>query len=293
MNHHGFCLGNDGYYFTSGKIPYGNGQEYKKFLADYQTTWYNLAKEFREVDFWEIHNESNSDTFLKKLDGNLFSQKEKAIVFADMMFYASQGIHNANPKATTVMGGLVAYFEDYAPDKLTTDFLQYIYDYVYSGSAPSKYPDDYFQVVAWHPYFFSNYEDSFFEEYNKNLYGVILKNERKDKKVFFTEYGWNLKETTYENIEKWLPKFIKTTAEKLTFVESIHFFRMYDVLCGTWGGEGEKTHGLFTDPEHYETLDGRYKHEKLGYPKSTAFIMQKLAGGNGKIDNFEQLKGLI
>lgn len=39
--------------------------------------------------------------------GEKLSTQELAALSADMLFYASRGIHRANPNAVTVMGGIV------------------------------------------------------------------------------------------------------------------------------------------------------------------------------------------
>lgn len=147
MNHSNFHA--KGYANSSSTVAkpardLNEGSEYLKWLDDYETTWYNIAKEFPEIMYWEIDNESNSDTFFEKLTGGTFSLKEKADIYTDMLFFASRGIHRANPEANTIMGGLVI--------STAESFLQYIYDNIFADDSWSQYPDDYFQIAAWHPY---------------------------------------------------------------------------------------------------------------------------------------------
>lgn len=99
----------------------------------------------------------------------------------------------------TIMGGLTE------PNGLGTgtnkQFLQYIYDNIASGDYGYFYgkeeaahasldADDYFLAAAWHPYYAKKkFDAEEFVRLNGDIYDVILKNEGKHKKVFFTEMG--------------------------------------------------------------------------------------------------------
>lgn len=287
MSHTHFYLDEAGdYVATSGKVPSpSNKSAYKTFLQDYEKMWYNMAKEFSEVLYWEIHNEPNDDGFLQCVDGTSFG-KDKAKVFCDMLYYASKGIHEANPNANTVMGGLAM-----GPTEscISADvFLEYMYEYIYSSDSPSKYADDYFQIAAWHPYL-SSYTDNSFRRINNNLHKVITENEGKEKKVFLTEMGWSEVTTPAIYISNYMEKAFSLIRQELTYIESVHYFRMYDVISKTWGSNMEKKFGLFEDPEDYENQyaegeEDKYAHETLGLPKEFAYTYQTLAGGSGALD---------
>ena len=248
--------------------------DYLKWLNDYETTWYNIAKEFPEIMYWEIDNESNSDTFFEKLTGGTFTLKEKADIYTDMLFFASRGIHRANPDANTIMGGLVIGTAE--------TFLQYIYDNIFADDSWSQYPDDYFQIAAWHPYM-ATFTPTKFKKTNEDIYNVIKTNEGKDKKVFLTEFGFSEANATREKINEYLPQ-VYQVLEELPFVESMHYFRMYDNLSSTWGSSAEKTFGLFTDPTTHG-VDG--SNTVLAQPKNIAYTFQQLAGGNGDLKIYE------
>lgn len=251
------------------------GSMYMQWLEDYKTTWYHIVKAFPEITYWEIDNEANNDVFFPRLEGGVFTLRQKAQIYTDMMYYASQGIHEANPNAVTVMGGLVP--------ETAKSFLEYIYEAIKSDNSWSKFPDDYFQVASWHPYMNDFTKDKFIE-FNKGVYQVILDNEGKDKKVFLTELGWSEVAVGRTNIEKFIEEAYTAVKESLPFIESIHYFRIYDDLGSTWGSVAERKFGLFMDPKIIDTTVEGYKK---GYPKSIAFKFQELAGGTGSLVLYE------
>ena len=250
--------------------------DYMKWLADYETTWYNIAKEFPEIMYWEIDNEANNDDFFIKLTGGNFTLKQKADIYTDMLFFASRGIHRANPDANTVMGGLVI--------STAETFLQYIYDNIYADDSWSQYPDDYFQIAAWHPYMAAFTKEKF-KKTNEDIYNVIKTNEGKDKKVFITEFGFSEANSTREKINEFLPQAYEVFNE-LPFIEATHYFRMYDNLDSTWGSNAEKTFGLFTDPLTHG-VDGA--NAVLAEPKNLAYTFQQIAGGEGKLTIYQEI----
>lgn len=251
------------------------GSAYMQWLENYESTWYNLAKTFPEILYWEIDNETNNDDFMPKLGGGKFTLSDKAAIYTDMMFFASRGIHRGNPQANTIMGGMIM--------KSAETFLQYIYDNIAAENSWSSYPDDYFQIACWHPYMV-NYTDAGFKADNQAIYDVIVKNEGKDKKVFFTEMGWSEYAVGEDKIAEYLPKAY-AAARELDFVESLHYFRMYDVLNSTWGSPAEKQFGLFTDPTTRGALiDGAYQNPTLAAPKAAAAAYQTMTGASGSLD---------
>lgn len=252
------------------------GSAYMQWLEGYEATWYNLAKTFPEVLYWEIDNECNNDDFMPKLGGGKFTLSDKAAVYTDMMFFASRGIHAANPAANTVMGGIVG--------NNCEAFMEYVYENIEAPDSWSKYPDDYFQIACWHPYIHTNYTDEKFRAFNQGIYDVILKHEGKDKKVFCSEMGWSQANVTAEQVAEWLPRAYAVALE-LGFIESIHYFRLYDVWSSDWGSPAEKQFGLFTDPlSHGPTIDGVSKNPILGAPKASALAYQAMAGGSGSLE---------
>ena len=137
MNHHNFNNGMS----TVGKLRRNMvpGSDYLLWLEDYYTTWYHLVSEFPEVQYWEIDNELNNPDFMfDAVTQGRFTSEEMAAIATDMLWYASRGIHDANPDAVAVMGGLTERFGLGNSDTENGDpsmqwFLQAIYDNIASG----------------------------------------------------------------------------------------------------------------------------------------------------------------
>lgn len=275
MNHSNFRpSGYTNSHLTTAKPPRDLNENsiYMKWLNDYKDSWYTLVSAFPEIIYWEIDNEPNYDVFFQNLMGGTFTLREKAAIYTDMMFFASQGIHQANPNAMTIMGGLVTGTAE--------SFLELVYDNIYSENSWSQHPDDYFQIAAWHPYF-NNFSKDEFIKLNQDIYNVILAREGKDKKVFITEMGWSEYHVSLENINTYLEDMFAAAKEQLPFIESIHYFRMYDHWDSTWGSPAERQFGLFTDPSSHGP---NQQNTKLAFPKTTAFTFQRIAGGVGSLE---------
>ena len=134
MNHHNFCTTRTKASETAKPFArdVSEGSEYVQWLDDYYLSWYTLVSEFPEVEYWEIDNEVNNPGFMTDAAGqSSYSVKQMAEIATDMFYYASRAIHDANPDAKTVMGGLTE------PNGLgrgnTANFLQMLYDNVASG----------------------------------------------------------------------------------------------------------------------------------------------------------------
>ena len=259
------------------------GSDYLKWLNDLETTYYNMVLAFPDIEYWEIDNECNNDDFMPRLGGGLFTLDEKAQIYYDMMYFASRGIHRANPDAITVMGGIVVNNAE--------TFLNKIYDLIYSEDSWSKNTDDYFQVACWHPYM-SFFSKNKFIELNNSIYSVVKTREGKDKKVFLTEFGFSEGAGfTVSEQATYLRDVYDAVLNDLYYVESLHYFRMYDNYASTWGSDAEKTFGLYYDPTMYKEADG-VKIKEFAEPKETAFVYQDLAGGTGNLREYEEfLKG--
>ncbi len=250
------------------------GSVYMKFLEDYENCWYTLAKEFPEVEYWEIGNEFNNSGFMPKYGGGVFKNQEMAQIATDMLYFGSRGIHRANPEAITVMGGLVTWSSP-------VNFFNSMYDIIYGEGSWSPYPDDYFQVASWHP--FDTLNEGTIEKWisdQKKIYEVIKSREKKDKKVFFTAFGWSEFATSKENILYALEAFYTHIQSDLPFVEAAYCYRMYDRWSQTFASVKEKTFGLINDPITSSTSDENYV---LGAPKEAAYLYQRLAGGTGDL----------
>ena len=291
MNHYnndpkgGFRIGKQRRIFADRK-----DSDYRLWLKDYEKSWYTLVSTFPEIKYWEIDNELNNPDFMY-IDGdrdNAMSQEDMAAVALDMMFYASRAIHRANPDAVTVMGGLVemwglgkgnSWNGTYVGD--IPSFLEILYDYIESGEFGSIYPDDFFQVAAWHPYYYEKGPDDDFVRLNNEIYEIIKRREGKDKKVFLTEFGWFENHTSLENITAWIPQLYECIHDEMPYVESLHYFILFNRRDDSpWQNYG----GLYYDPressQDYILSTGEIA---VGQPKSSAYAYQRSAGGSGDI----------
>ncbi len=313
MSHHNFNEGAS----SIGKIRRSLivGSEYIRWLDDYYTTWYNLVKEFPEVEYWEIDNELNNPDFMFNAhDRTFFSSTEMAAIATDMLYYGTRAIHDANPNAKSVMGGLTEPMglgnSDLANSKPSNAwFMQAIYDNIFSGEFGYFYstetnetasldPDDYFDIASWHPYYWDSIFDAdFFVEKNNEVYQVILDNEGKHKKVFITEVGVTTWGRGEQNAADFIEGMYTAIAERMPYVETLNLFHMFDTAVSGWAGaEGDNGYarwGMFYDPDptrEYlmidETLPFRHTDVKCqnGAAKPIAYKYQELAGGFGALD---------
>ena len=283
MNHYSY---HEEGYFSIGKVKRVHQEDpnskYSKWLADYQTSWTTLVNEFPQVTYWEIDNELNNPDFMY-IDGekdNVMTFDEMVPIALDMLYFGSLGIHEANPSANTIMGGLV---DTHSIGKGTsyngvyigymTGFLEKLYDAIDSGEHYSLYYDDFFQIAAWHPYHYIWPTDENWVNENNKVYEVITRREGKDKKVFLSEFGWQ-DQNTSNNTGEWIIGLFDNIRNNMPYVESIHYHLMFDS-----SGNG---YGLYEETNHQD-------NSLSLTPKSYAYDYQKAAGGSGKLDfNFKK-----
>lgn len=291
MNHH--CLGLDRKSYV-GKVHFDNPR-YQEWLEIYEKSWYTLVSGYPEITYWEIDNEFNNHDFMylyydkeRKL-----SLKEMAIITVDMLYYASRGIHRANPNAITIMGGLVdthPYVEGdpyYVLGKGTIiPFLEEVYKIIYSNKYGTINTDDFFECVCWHPYYYHKALDLEFVSKNNDIYNTIKKLEKRDKKVFLTEFGWSEDHVSQKEIATFIESMFSMVLKEMPYVESLHYFRMLNNFY-----ENDQKYGLFHDPkEDVINIDVKTNKRSIGGPKMAAYAYQRAANGSGKLDLNEKFK---
>jgi hypothetical protein len=246
-------------------VPYRDtapGSGYMKFLERYKSSWKTLSAAFPNITLWEIGNEFNINAFLHPPDfpKSNFSLQEKADITTDLLYYGSLGVHEGNPKAKTVLGGL-------APDNGIAGialFLEKLYINIKSGRWPSTNPDDYFQIACWHPYLF--HEEPTISNWvnpNKAVYSVMERYGDGDKRVFFSEFGYSDCNISQENISKYLLEAFKL-AGAFPWLETIYWFRLIEPEPTTTSENNPPGYGLIK-------LDWTWK--------SAAYTYQSLAKG--------------
>ena len=249
------------------------GSDYMKFLQQYEIAWKTLAAEFPEVDCWEIGNEWNHDPFMNPIDYTdgsngvyAFSLNEKADISTDLMFAAHKGIKAGNPKATAIMPAMAPV--DGMWGIMMEHYLERIYDNIDSGAFGSTNSDDFFDALAWHPYSPSKCPDvNDWVKANQRLYAIAQAHGDDGKKVYLTEVGFPDGGSSANDAKHkdWVKEMYRLTKEQLPFVESLHYYRLFD--------DGADSYGLFADPA---VTGGQIKIKEKG----KAYL--EIAGGTGK-----------
>lgn len=274
--------------------PRPDSDDYLPFMDLIEESYAVLAEAFPEISYWQAGNEINSDFFCAPADGGTpYTFEEKVQIATDLMYYANKGIKASNPKAALVMPGLATPNPEF--------FLQAIYENIDSGEfptgdSPSTNTDDYFDVLCWHPYNWSDSvapdysKDSTFIEMQKLMYQIAIDYGDNGKKVIYTEFGFTSRGTTFNNtfsVEELeelqkdnLANALDAIYRYLPFVETVHIFRLFNwdqatsdlgVLSGAT--EIEAGFGLFTSPGIDETSLGPQ-------PKPICLELFKLINGD-------------
>ena len=263
------------------------GSLYMQALEMLEQSWYTMVRLFPQVKIWEIGNEWNLNAFLHPdgfLDSDMsrpFTADEKMDIAVDMMFFAAKGIRRANPDALVASfspalstPGLGGDMPDFLPVMYGVAWtLDKVYRRIHSGEFWSERTDDYFDIVAWHPYVFTNKEvasdadlflnvaepDSLWQSYNDAAYRVMKKYGDGHKQVLLTESGFT--DCGDPELEKRYAEYNKKLlqlAMELPYVRTLHNFRLLNenamlrrggIESNQIGGLTEVYFGLFTDPE--------------------------------------------
>lgn len=292
MNHYTWIVDGEQEFWDIGKPAYRpQSAVYQTWLSNVETSYRTLAAAFAKVKYWEIDNELNNGDFMYQFDDehthswnrddpdkNVLPVSTMAKISADLLYRGSVGIHAADNDNVTVLGGIVnpthRIFDADGALGPNIEFMESLYDEINNGSHGSTYPDDFFQTAAWHPYF-SAYTDlekniDLFVERNNAIYEVITRREGKDKKVFWTEMGWDARSMSMSNISKNIATLYKNM-HRMPYVESVHYFRMFD-SAETVG------YGLF------EAVTAK----DAGAPKESAYAYQTAAGRNSTLDTVKK-----
>lgn len=285
------------------------GSFYMKALHMLEQSWYRMVSLFPEVDIWEIGNEWNLNAFLHPdgfLDTDMtkpFTADEKMDIAVDMMYFAAKGVRRANPNAkvasfspalsTPGLGGDMPAFLPVMYGIAWT--LDKVYSRIRSGKFWSSDTDDYFDLVAWHPYVMSTKSgvkdkdlflditepDNLWKDYNEAAYRVMCQYGDGHKQVLLTETGFTdcgdpEREALYADYNR----RIMEIAYELPYVRTLFNFRLLNenamlkkdgIDKNQIGGLTEVYFGLFTDP-----AEGCQ-------PRKRAYAIQAAAGGKGDL----------
>lgn len=276
------------------------GSGYMKLLDNYRISWKTIANLFPEISTWEVGNEWNLSMFMHPLDylktggQHEFTWEEKADITIDMLWAANEGIREVNPGATIIMPAAApAWREDgqkifegreVAGLNLTSSgmpaFLYMLYERIKSGQWPSTEPDDYFDALAWHPYFQSKPIDQKWVELNDDVYAVACYFGDEGKPVYLTE--WGVSEGGYakriERNAEYLVNGYKLIEEQMPYVVTMNYYRLYmdrsSEQINDPSGPALAYFGLYTEPEEGNK------------PRLKAIKYQEAAGGKGDLYKF-------
>ena len=280
------------------------GSLYMQALEMISTGWETMAKTFPQVGIWEVGNEWNLNAFLHPdgfLDTDMsqpFTPEEKYDIAIDMMYFAAKGIRKGNPNAkvtsfspalsTPGLGGDLPYF---FPVMYGVAWcLEQIYSRIKSGNYWSDDPDDYFDIVSWHPYVFTtktgvpdkdlfldvDEPDGLWRDFNESAYRVMCHYGDGDKQVLLTETGFtDLGDPEIEEKYAYYNERLLDIASKLPYVRTVHNFRLLNeeamllrdgIDKNQIGGLTEVYFGIFQEPIHDCA------------PRKRAYAIQKMTG---------------
>jgi hypothetical protein len=268
------------------KRDLSEGSLYMQTLHMLEKSWEIMASLFPQVKIWEVGNEWNLNAFLHPdgfLDSDMknpFTPDEKIDIAIDLMYFSAKGIRKGNPKAkvasfspalsTKALGGDMPEFLPVMYGVAWT--LEKVYSRIKSGEFWSDNPDNYFDIVSWHPYVFTTKEvpdnqlfidvdepDGLWRDYNMAAYRVMKKYGDGDKEVILTESGFtDLGDEEREKRYADYNKKIIQMAYEMPFVRTLHNFRLLNenamlkregIENNQIGGLTEVFFGLFTDPD--------------------------------------------
>lgn len=288
MSHEWFlpegCLQRSGHAMPKRDLT--EGSLYMQALEMLEESWYTMASLFPQVAIWEVGNEWNLNAFLHPdgfLDSDMshpFTPDEKYDIAVDMMYFSAKGIRRGNPEAkvasfspalsTPSLGGGLPYFFPVMYGVAWA--LDQVYSRITSGRFWSSDPDDYFDIVAWHPYVFTTKEvsdrdlfldveepDTLWRDFNDAAYRVMRNYGDGDKQVILTETGFtDLGNPDWEERYARYTKTVMRYAEAMPYVRTVHNFRLLNenamlkragIEDNQIDGITEVYFGLFTDPE--------------------------------------------
>ena len=202
-------------------------------MAEYGEYVGHVAGQYcQNINIFEIWNEENIPRF--------WSGKPDAEAYGRMLKAAHQAITGACPEARVAFGGIASY--DAETDRADR--------YGFLKRVAAAHPDicDYFEVVAFHPYTFMQYDpperDVIIDDtlafqgqswQTAILKGILDEIGCPDKSVIISEQGWPSYDLTEQQVGLFLPRSIllaireqksnrMKTRDEFTFTKNIKYF---------------------------------------------------------------------
>lgn len=258
------------YVYYGGNMPSPESNQYAGFMDVVYETFYKVADLYRNISYIEMGNEYNGN-FLSFDYSSKYPVELKTKFIADFSYYATKGIKAANPDCKSVLNGVLDI--EYAPVDETgkrlqeqhgyaalVNFFDVLYNYIESGDYPtigeakSTDPDDYFEIIAYHPYTFKTINE--WIKGNNAIYDVVVKHNDGGKPVFITEWGIAKVDSSGGNMYK----EIIANKEKTSYIEVIHYYIFSD--SDDDGPANLVKRG--EDGEYYYTKSGQVLYEEFG-----------------------------
>ncbi len=274
--------------------PATQSEAYVEYLNIVYDFYYQVAKMFPNVNYFEVGNEwdiSDFSSYLRDPNNNLYGSETVGCITADIMWYANRAVKAVNPDNQILFpgpsGGTTAMFDD------CIEWYEKTFAAIESGKYPTGSVDPktggalvkttdpryYFQIATMHPYPYNLSDhanaDATFAAWVADIercYQVLV-DHNYPVKVWFTEFGvpstytdtdGETKGWTDADIEAYLPRYFDAMRE-FEWLETVIMFRTYSLYEETWSPR-ENVMGMFYSPSDLENL---------GKPKQTAIIVYK------------------
>ena len=262
--------------------PYEEYETYLEFLELQQKGYMLFAQEFPEVLYYETANEPEFGGCIHKngythagsdiVNANyMYTQYDQVRIVADMCWYATAGLRQVSPNAKVTNPSLCGLTN-------TPDYLDALYDAIESKALPvgqeksDTDPDNYFQVLNWHPYTFGS--DTVTEAWldlQKEIYQVAIDHGDDGTPVWFSEFGWTDygEEFRQETIADGYIGFYDMVRKEMPWLQVAIAFRLTTLYTQDIS-LGENNFGIMYNPD--DPING-------GKPKPAAIAIAKYIQG--------------
>ena len=265
------------------------------------------------------------------------TDEERMEIATDMMYYAYRGIKSGNPKASVVSFSpaiAISSFTGKDGQERMVPFtnpgygialaLSRVYANIASGQYPAglatdKDPDHYFDMVAWHPYLLTGMnpmivsetypsQGRFYREehigtlwqnYNDMAYNVMVMNGDADKKVLFTEMGfndWHHPDKEQAHLAEF-EKMFTMISETMPYVKTVHVFRLLTAPAEYQFGlfwHGMKEYNDWLSKSNFKDMVAPYAEVYPDFtPRDKAYAIQKMTGGTKPLELPKEIRNRI
>ena len=108
------------------------------------------------------------------------------------------------------------------------NFLELIYRNIESGRWRSTDPDDFFQMVSWHPYIEEEPTTGNWVDPNQEVYEVMEKHDDGNKRVVFSEIGYTDNDLSKEKVAEYLKEVFGLAKDNFPWLDTIYWYRLQD-----------------------------------------------------------------